>query len=50
MLLLTRTVNAANHTKYISLFNRKCEINILLSIYILMNTVKNDSSIPVQLN
>ena len=50
IVLLTNTVNASNHAKCISLSNQKCKIQPTLLIYILKNTVKNDSTIHLQLN
>ena len=50
IVLLPNTVNASNHTKCISLSNQKCKIQPTLSIYILKNTVKNCSTIHLQLN
>ena len=46
--LFTGLVNASNHKKCVSLSNQK--FNLLLLIYILMNTVKNYTTIYLQLN
>ena len=43
---LTGIVNASNHSKCVSLSNK----NLLLSIYVPMNTVKNYATIHFQLN
>ena len=47
---LTGLVNGSNHTMCISLSNQKCEIQPILLIWILMNTVKNFIIIDLQLN
>ena len=43
-------VNASNHTKYVSLSNENLKFNILLLIYVLMNTVTNYTTIHLWLN
>ena len=53
--LLISIVNASSHTKCVSLSNQKCItqptlINFPALIYILMNTVKNLTTIHSQLN
>ena len=48
--LLTGLVNAYNHTKCVSLSNQKCEIQHTFIYYILMNPVKNFTTIHLQLN
>ena len=48
--LLSSIVSASNHTKYVSLSNQKCDIKLLLLIYILMNTINNFTIICLQLN
>ena len=48
IVLLINVVHASNHTKCVSLSNEKCEI--LLLIYILMNTVKYYTTIHLRLN
>ena len=42
-------VNGSNHTKSVSLSNHKCITNLLLLIYVLMNTVKNVTTIHLGL-
>ena len=49
IVLLTSLVNASSDTKYVSLSNQKCKVNLVLLIYILMNTVKNYTTIHYQL-
>ena len=49
IMLLTSLVNASSDTKYVSLSNQKCKVNLVLLIYILMNTVKNYTTIHYQL-
>ena len=49
IVLLSSTVNASNHTKCVSLSNQKCNIQPSL-IYILMNPVKNFTTIHFRLN
>ena len=46
--LLTGIESANNQTKCMLLSNKKCEFNLLLLIYILMNTVKNFTTIHLQ--
>ena len=48
--LLISTVNAFNHTKRVSLSNQTVRLNLVLLIYILMNTVKNFITIRLRLN
>ena len=48
--LLTVLVNASNHTKCVSLSNQNVLFNLPLLIYILMNAVKNFTTIHLQLN
>ena len=43
-------VNASNHTKCVSLSNENLKFNILLLIYVLMNTVTNYTTIHLWLN
>ena len=56
MELLINIVNASNHTKCVSLNNQRCvmlsnqRFNLPLLIYILMNTVKNFTTIHLLLN
>ena len=45
---LTDLANASNHAKSVSLRNKK--FNLLLLIYILINTVKNYTTIYLMLN
>ena len=40
-LLANVVVNASNHTKCVSFSNQNIEMQLLILIYILMNTVKN---------
>ena len=47
--LLTGIESGYNHTKCLSLINQKY-INLLLLIYILMNTVKNFTTTYLRLN
>ena len=47
--LLTGLFNGSNHTKCVSLSNRKCKIQPAL-INILMSTVKNFTTIQLRLN
>ena len=48
--LLIEIVNASNHTKCVSLSNAKFNLpNSTLLIYILMNTVKNFTTLPFRL-
>ena len=47
IVLLTRLVNTSSHTKCISLSSQKCEIQ---PTYILMDTVKNYTTIHLRLN
>ena len=46
--LLTGIQSANNQTKCMLLSNQKCEFNLLLLIYILINTVKNFTTIHLQ--
>ena len=50
--LFTGIVSASNHTKFVSLWNQKSMIQPyqFLLIYILMNTVKNFTTIHLRLN
>ena len=48
--LLTGLVNESNHTNYLSLINQNVCFNPLLLIYILMNIVKNFTTIHLRLN
>ena len=49
--LFTGLVNESNHTKWVSSSNQRCTIQpTLYLIYILMNTVKNFTTIPLWLN
>ena len=48
--LLTGLVNGSNHTNCASLSNQKCMIQPTLINLILMNTVKNFTTIHFQLN
>ena len=49
-LLASVAVNASNHTKYVSLNNQKCDIQPTFLTYILMNTLKNYTTIHLHLN
>ena len=49
IVLLASIFNASNHTKYVSLSNQKCQIQVN-ETYILMNTIKNYPIIHLQLN
>ena len=40
-ILLTSIVSPSNDTNCVSFSNQRCMLNLLLLIYILMNTVKN---------
>ena len=48
--LLTGLVNGSKNIKCVSLSYQKCIINPLLLIYILMNIVKNFTTIHLRLN
>ena len=48
--LLINIVNASNHAKCVSLGNKNAKFNLLLLIYLLVNTVKNFTTIDFQLN
>ena len=50
--LLINIVNASNHdhAKCVSLGNKNAKFNLLLLIYILVNTIKNFTTIDFQLN
>ena len=48
--LLRSIVDASNHTKCVSLSNQNARFKLPLLIYILMNTVKNSTSIYFRLN
>ena len=48
--LLTGLANASNQTKCVSLSNQNTKFNLLLLIYILMNTVKNYTTAHLRLN
>ena len=48
--LLINIVDASNHTKCVSLSNKNVKFNLLLLIYILVNTVKNFTTIHFHLN
>ena len=50
--LLNDIVSTSKHANYVLLSNQKCtpKPNLLLLIYILMNTVKNYTIIYLQLN
>ena len=48
--LLSSKVNASNHINCVSLSNQNVKLNLLLLIYILINTVKNVTTIHFQLN
>ena len=50
IILLTNIVNASNHTKCISLSNKNVNFKLLLLIYIIMNIVKNYTTIHMLLN
>ena len=50
IVLLSNIVNASNNTKCELLSNKKCEIQPTLLIYIIMNTVKNFTTIHLGLN
>ena len=50
IVLLSNIVNASNNTKCELLSNKKCEIQATLLIYIIMNTVKNFTTIHLGLN
>ena len=50
IVLLASIVNASNHTKCVSLIIKNARFNLLLLIYILMNTVKNFTTIHLRLN
>ena len=50
IVLLSNIVNASNNTKCELLSNKKCEIQPTLLIYIMMNTVKNFTTIHLGLN
>ena len=45
LVLLASIVNASNHIKCVYVSNQKNEIQLLILIYILINTVKNFFSI-----
>ena len=45
LVLLASKVNASNHIKCVYVSNQKNEIQLLILIYILINTVKNFFSI-----
>ena len=47
---ITGLVSASNHTNCVSLSNHNVRFNLLLSIYVLMNAVKNFTTIHIQLN
>ena len=49
IVLLSSIVNASNHTKCVLLNNQECMTQLTL-IYILMNTVKNYTTIDLQLS
>ena len=49
-ILLASIVNGTKHTKYVFLGNQNVKSSLLLLTYILMNTVKNCSTIHLQLN
>ena len=48
--LLISIVNASDWAIFIALSNKNARFNLPLSIYILMNTVKNLTTIHLQLN
>ena len=50
--LLISIVNASSHAKCVSLSNQKCMTHpsLILLIYILMNTVKNFTTMHLRLN
>ena len=48
--LLTGLVNGYYHTKCVLLSNQKCLIELTLLIYVLLNTVKNFTTIHLRLN
>ena len=48
--LLRSIADASNHTKCVSLSNQNARFKLPLLIYILMNTVKNSTSIYFRLN
>ena len=50
VVLLTNIVNNSNHTKYVSLSNEKCMAQPTLINYILMNSVKNFTTIHSRLD
>ena len=45
LVLLASIINASNHIKCVYVSNQKNEIQLLILIYILINTVKNFFSI-----
>ena len=49
-LLTSLVVNASSYTKCVSLSNQNVIFNLLLSIYILTNTVNNFTNIHLQLH
>ena len=48
--LLTGLVNGSNHTKCVSLMNQNVRFNLPLLIHILINTLKNFTTIHLRLN
>ena len=50
IVLLTSLINASSHTECVSLSNQNAKLNLILLIYILINTVKNYATIHLRLN
>ena len=50
IVLLASIINDSNHKKCMPLSNQKCEIKPTLINYILMNKVKNFTTIHLRLN